>query len=300
MSTESDRESLRRRREARQRRILASGEDRLNRIKASFTDSSGASPVTAPNPVLSEPESPKHRSTSAIKESSLTDESPQIFSTPPIAPKSTTETTGAEITPDIRTTPSSSEFSTPSLAPRALPVREPSPSEDPLFALRQEWQSILTQNASGSSTPNADAMPFNLESLLSGQAPLASLLSQQAATSPAQNSTPSWWFALRITAVGVLVMFVFYMEWLGAGMSKSMLSDRFEHLKDRSPDEIYGEGRLGQMPVFWYFLTAEVGLQAIRLFFNKGAQPASIPVPLQLHGGLIHRSVNLMYQYKTI
>ncbi|KAK9765276.1 hypothetical protein K7432_006529 [Basidiobolus ranarum] len=253
MSTESDRESLRRRREARQRRILASGEDRLNRIKASFIDANAAATPasTTSDSAPKETDLPDHSSIPTIKKST-DDEVDQIFSTPATAPKNISETTFVDSfkAPSITSTgspSSSSQFSTPSLVPRALPNNDISDAEDPLLSFRQEWQSILSQNLSGASTPNPGALPFNPESLLSGPA-LASLLSQQSGQAgQPQQSTPSWWFTLRVVAVGVLVAFVFYMEWMGTGMSENMMSDRFGRLKDNSPENIYGESRVRHM-----------------------------------------------------
>ncbi|KAI8381029.1 uncharacterized protein BYT42DRAFT_530656 [Radiomyces spectabilis] len=253
----TEQEKLERRRQKRQQRILASAENRLNRITGTAFPNR-ASPTPSPS-----------TSASSLAPSEPQRLSPSRSTSPALLHKPSSETLRSRkqspITPSRQRRPSDADPSEELGAPPPLDLnlfgRTPSP-----FV-----------GSSNNTTAGAEANPDmpDLSQLLGGQFPfnpafLSNMQQQQQQQQTVADTSKKYWQLLHLIAMIWLGCYAVYMEWTKVGI------ERFASLLWTNPNEM---GHLAyadvHVPLFWYFVTVELLLQTGRMVYQKGTMAST-------------------------
>ncbi|KAF9931901.1 hypothetical protein FBU30_009322 [Linnemannia zychae] len=292
-------EILRKRREARQKKILESGESRLSKI----TGTTGTSAQVAPSPAVIQAREQLHKKEQeeerlkAMKANSgtastiITDESSEAnTASAPTSPR-----IGRQ--PSMTSTPASASTTTPgSGSTKATPTVEDANDADPDESLgapppyvAHPSTSSPFGNLGGSGQPN----PFMMnDAFLSQQQALTRMMQEDSANSstaatkqtqagagtppgftvitPQVDQTARYWKLLHFVLSLMLGVGVVYSEYRRQGDF-----GRFDSLATDKPLS-FGVYQVAPMPVFWYFITMELILQSTRMILHGvTASPSS-------------------------
>ncbi|KAI9491347.1 hypothetical protein BDB00DRAFT_492706 [Zychaea mexicana] len=271
----SEQEKLERRREKRKQKILASAENRLNRI-------TGTAFPNRPSPTPS----PSTSTSSLARSETPQRERPRSRSpSPAIFASTSTDTLRSRKA--STTTTSSVPPLPPAAAAASQQTSQPRPADaDPCESLGAP-QPIpsLSFSTSDGTTPSLEAMfaageagvpPPNLNDLLGGQFPfnpalLATLQQQQQQQQQQQMDGPTdtsakYWNLLHFISMIWLGAYAVYTEWSTVG------AERFAGLLSASSPEGYSGIHF---PLFWYFVTLELMLQSARMLYQQGNTSSS-------------------------
>ncbi|KAJ8660824.1 hypothetical protein O0I10_003467 [Lichtheimia ornata] len=252
----TEQEKLERRREKRKQKILASAENRLNRI-------TGTAFPNRPSPTPS-----PSTSTSSLARS----ETPQRRSRSPspfMGPSTSSETLRHRMPASSRSVDPSADPSEALGAPSPLP---PQPSlgfastDTPLPPSLEAMFANATGAGGDGNTP-----PPNLNDLLGGAggpfpfnpAFLANMQQQQQQQQQElqpDDGSAKYWTLIHFVSMVWLGLYAVYREWSAEGVQRfaSLVMD--------------DQARYAavQLPLFWYFITIELLLQTARMMYQKG------------------------------
>ncbi|KAG0304326.1 hypothetical protein BGZ98_005656 [Dissophora globulifera] len=261
-------ELLRKRREARQKKILASGESRLSKI----TGTTGSSAQVAPSPAVlqareellkkeQEEERTKALRAAGGEPGTADDEDEEL-----IMPSSPSQRAAA--TKMARRTSSTSGATTATATATATATTTTTTSSG-----GSSGSSSMRQN------PFLNAQHQNALARMTGDEPGFGDSSRAAAMQQQQNPfgntppgftvitpqvdlTTRWWKLLHLVLSVLFGFGVVYTEYKRQGDL-----DRFDALATEKPLP-YGVYQVARIPVFWYFITMELILQSTRMFLH--------------------------------
>ncbi|CEP07366.1 hypothetical protein [Parasitella parasitica] len=247
MSELTDQEKIERRRQKRQQRILQSGESRLGRITGTaFPNRASVSPSPSPSP-----------STSSINKP--------------------TSAAATNVSPSFRTQRRDSDDPSEELG-------APQPLDNMNSMMNQQFASMFggVPGVAGSEGQNRDPFQQLFANAAAGTGgnggqggfDPAALLATMAGGAGGQPMTEEqqrldqsqkYWNLLHFVMMVFLGCYAVYIEWTRAG------SERFASLL--SSIEGVASYPAIHVPLFWYFVTIELGLQSARLFYQQGTMP---------------------------
>ncbi|KAL9548948.1 hypothetical protein MBANPS3_005440 [Mucor bainieri] len=261
----TEQEKLERRRQKRQQRILQSGESRLGKITGTaFPNRASVSPSPSPSP-----------STSSINKPAST---PSASTPPPFRTQrrdsdDPSEELGAPQPLNDMNTMMNQQFASMFGGISGIPGSEGS-AFNPAAALMANGS-----HAEGQQQANMD--PFqqlfaNAAAAQGGQGGFnpAALLATMAGGGAEQPMTEEqqkmdrsqkYWNLLHFILMVLLGFYAVYTEWTRAG------SERFASLL--SSNASVASYPAVHVPLFWYFITIELGLQSARMFYQQGTMP---------------------------
>ncbi|KAI8646964.1 hypothetical protein BD408DRAFT_409511 [Parasitella parasitica] len=245
MTELTDQEKTERRRQKRQQRILQAGESRLGKITGTaFPNRASVSPSPSPSP-----------STSSISKS--------------------TSTPAASTSPSFRTQRRDSDDPSEELG-------APQPLNDMNSIMNQQFASMFgnVSGVPGSEGQNMDPFQqlfanaaaaggngenggFNPAALLATMAGGAGAGAQPMTEEQQKlDQSQKYWNLVHFVMMVLLGFYAVYIEWTRAG------SERFASLLSSNAG-VAGYPAI-HVPLFWYFVTIELGLQSARLFYQQG------------------------------
>ncbi|KAL0090787.1 hypothetical protein F4703DRAFT_1835137 [Phycomyces blakesleeanus] len=258
MTELTEQEKLERRRQKRQQRILASAGDRLNRITGTaFPNRSSPTP------------SPSTSASSLAPSESYSKELPRSRSPSPALFGSAQPVLPADPAKRVQQQRRASDED----PCESLGAPPPLSTNDPQIRSLEEFDTMLGLPPSSFSQQRQPQMD-NLNALnemFGGQLPfnpamLAGMQGQQQQTTEV-TSDPSrlYWNLIHVSSMLWLGIYAVYTEWNTVG------KDRFASLLWMNPTESISNGFTGvQFPLFWYFVTLELMMQAAQMFFQEG------------------------------
>ncbi|KAK4519613.1 uncharacterized protein ATC70_009850 [Mucor velutinosus] len=258
----TEQEKLERRRQKRQQRILQSGESRLGKITGTaFPNRASASPSPSPSPSTSSINKPASATTHAPLSSRTQrrdsdDPSEELGAPPPLN--------------DINTM-MNQQFASMFGGISGIPGSEGNPAAAALMAnsLHAEGQQSnmdpFQQLFANAAAAQGGQGGFNPAALLATMAGGGG--AEQPMTEEQQkiDRSQKYWNLLHFIMMILLGFYAVYTEWTRAG------SERFASLL--SSNASVASYPAIHVPLFWYFITIELGLQSARLFYQQGTMP---------------------------
>ncbi|KAL1925468.1 uncharacterized protein VTP21DRAFT_351 [Calcarisporiella thermophila] len=291
---ETEQEKLRKRREARQRRILASAGDRLSRITSTArgdAKSEIASQLNQPAPAVlaasSVPSSPRDHSfnNNQTSTANATDSTSTPLSGQSNLTSSTASQDGAEKAEknssidDLRQ--NSTAFAQASPITRNLPRRSsvsthppsPSDSEDDLLIqarvfreqLETQQQALLNEHHRTQGTLNPEQL-FNLAGISPDSGLFGATGSEGQKTAQVEKEESSFSRNWKFVHLGIAILLGLWIV-LGELLRKNGGIRRFGLLAQFPPEEVPLDDRVSSSSIFWWFITIELILQSTSIAF---------------------------------
>ncbi|KAI9030738.1 hypothetical protein CLU79DRAFT_883885 [Phycomyces nitens] len=256
MTELTEQEKLERRRQKRQQRILASAGDRLNRITGTaFPNRSSPTP------------SPSTSASSLAPSESLSKELPRSRSPSPALFGGAQPVLPADPAKRVQQQRRASDED----PCESLGAPPPLSANDPQIRSLEEFDAMLGLPPSSFSQRQPQADSINaLNEMFGGQLPfnpamLANMQGQQQPTEVTNDPSRFYWNLIHVSSMLWLGIYAVYTEWSTAGLG------RFASLLWMNPAESASNGFTGvQFPLFWYFVTLELMMQAAQMFFQQG------------------------------